>query len=88
MNVEKLHATAMATTLTTAFKANKRHIGTINFISKDKADELVSMGFHYTEQRANANQVVYQFIDTPELRKAITGKLAKNEFFVNKTVYL
>ena len=88
MNVEKLHATAMATTLTTVSKAKKGHIGTINFISKDKADELASMGFHYTEQRASANQVVYQFIDTPELRKAITGKFAKNEFFVNKTVYL
>ena len=69
-------------------KKNSGGFGTVDFISKDKADELASMGFHYTEHRINANQIVYQFVDTPELRKAITGKFANNEFFVNKTMYL
>ena len=88
MRLEKSQGVTTVTTQTTAFKNNKSHIGTVNFISKDKADELATMGFHYTEHRINANQIVYQFVDTPELRKAITGKFANNEFFVNKTMYL
>jgi len=69
-------------------KKNSGGFGTVDFISKDKADELASMGFKYKENKINANQVVYSFIDTPELRKAIAGKFASNEFFVNKTLYL
>ena len=64
------------------------NIGTINILSKDKADTLLSMGFKYTEQKINDNQVVYSFIDTPEIRKVVSCQFAKNEFYVSKTVCL
>ena len=64
------------------------HIGTINILSKEKADTLLSMGFKYTEQKINDNQVVYSFIDTPEIRQVVSCQFAKNEFYVSKTVCL
>ena len=64
------------------------HIGTINILSKEKADTLLSMGFKYTEQKINDNQVVYAFIDTPEIRKVVSCQFAKNEFYISKTVCL
>ena len=64
------------------------HIGTINILSKEKADTLLSMGFKYTEQKVNDTQVVYSFIDTPEIRKVVSCQFAKNEFYVSKTVCL
>ena len=64
------------------------HIGTINILSKEKADTLLSMGFKYTEQKINDNQVVYSFIDTPEIRKVVSCQFAKNEFYISKTVCL
>lgn len=63
-------------------------IGTINILSKEKADTLLSLGFKYTEQRINPEQVVYSFIDTPELRKLVSCQFANNEFYVSKTVCL
>ena len=64
------------------------HIGTINILSKEKADTLLSMGFKYTEQKVNDTQVVYSFIDTPEIRKVVSCQFAKNEFYVSNTVCL
>ena len=64
------------------------NIGTINILSKEKADTLLSMGFKYTEQKINDNQVVYAFIDTPEIRKVVSCQFAKNEFYVSNTVCL
>ena len=64
------------------------HIGTINILSKEKADTLLSMGFKYTEQKVNDTQVVYSFIDTPEIRKVLSCQFAKNEFYISKTVCL
>ena len=64
------------------------HIGTINILSKEKADTLLSMGFKYTEQKVNDTQVVYSFIDTPEIRKVVSCQFAKNEFYISKTVCL
>lgn len=64
------------------------HIGTINILSKEKADTLLSMGFKYTEQKINDNQIVYSFIDTPEIRKVVSCQFAKNEFYISKTVCL
>ena len=58
------------------------HIGTINILSKEKADTLLSMGFKYTEQKINDTQVVYSFIDTPEIRKVVSCQFAKNEFYI------
>ena len=46
------------------------------------------MGFKYTEQKINDNQVVYVFIDTPEIRKVVSCQFAKNEFYISKTVCL
>ena len=64
------------------------NIGTINILSKEKADTLLALGFRYTEQRINPEQVVYSFIDTPEIRKIVSCQFAKNEFYVSNTVYL
>ena len=64
------------------------NIGTINILSKEKADTLLSMGFKYTEQRINPEQVVYSFIDTIEIRKIVSCQFAKNEFYISKTVCL
>ena len=64
------------------------NIGTINILSKEKADTLLSMGFKYTEQRINPEQVVYSFIDTPEIRKVVSCQFAKNEFYISNTVCL
>ena len=61
-------------------------IGTINILSKEKADTLLSMGFKYTEQRINPEQVVYSFIDTPEIRKVKKRQFAKNELYISNTV--
>lgn len=63
-----------------------RKIGTINILSKDKADELLAKGFKYTEQKVNEEQVVYSFIDTPKLRKVISSNFYNNEFYISKTV--
>ena len=41
--------------------------GTINFINKEQADILLSLGFRYTEQKINSEQMIYSFIDTPEI---------------------
>ena len=64
------------------------HIGTINILSKEKADTLLSIGLKYTEQKVNDTQVVYSFIDTPEIRKVVSCQFAKNEFYISKTVCL
>lgn len=60
--------------------------GTINFINKEQADTLLSLGFMYTEQKINSEQVVYSFIDTPKLREIINSKYDKTDFYINKTV--
>lgn len=62
------------------------NIGTINILSKDKADTLLSMGFKYTEQKIGNDRVVYSFIDTPEIRKIISSQFSSNEFYISKTV--
>jgi hypothetical protein len=64
------------------------NIGTINILSKEKADILLSMGFKYTEQRINSEQVVYSFIDSKEIRKIVSCQFAKNEFYVSNAVCL
>ena len=63
-------------------------IGTINILSKENADILLSMGFKYTENKINEKQVVYSFIDMPEIRKVVSCQFAKNEFYISNTVYL
>ena len=62
------------------------NIGTINILSKEKADTLLSMGFKYTEQKIGNNRIVYSFIDTPEIRNVVLGNFASHEFYIGKTV--
>ena len=63
-------------------------IGEVIIMDKTKADTLLSLGFKYTEQRINPEQVVYSFIDTPEIRKVVSCQFAKNEFYISNTVCL
>ena len=61
-------------------------MGTINFLSKEQADKLSALGFKYVEQKINDEQTVYSFIDVPEIRKNISEKFGKNNYYINKTV--
>lgn len=63
-------------------------MGTINFLSKEQADKLFALGFKYVEQKINSEQIIYSFIDTPEIRKIISSHFANNEFYVSKTVFM
>ena len=63
-------------------------IGTINILSKEKADTISALGFKYTPHKINAEQTVYSFVDTPEIRKVITKEFSNKDFYVDKTVYL
>ena len=56
-------------------------MGTINFLSKEQADKLSALSFKYVEQKINSEQIVYSFIDTPEIRKIVSRQFAKNDFF-------
>lgn len=60
-------------------------MGEIIILDKSKADIILSMGFRYTERNIDKKKV-YVFIDTPEVRKLISCKFNKNEFYINKTV--
>lgn len=63
-------------------------MGTINILSKEKADKLFALGFKYTKQKINSKQIVYAFIDTPEIRKIVSSQFKKNEFYISNTVCL
>ena len=78
----------MRTTPQTEMCKGGGRMGTINFLDKNKADELAKMGFRYVEHKINANQVIYAFIDTPKLREKLVGQYDKREYYVSKNVYL
>ena len=63
-------------------------MGTINFLSKEQADKLSALGFKYVEREINSEQIVYSFIDTPEIREIVSSQFAKNDFFIRNTVCL
>ena len=63
-------------------------MGTINFLSKEQADKLSTLGFKYVEQKINYEQIVYSFIDTPEIRKIVSSQFAKNDFYISNIVCL
>lgn len=63
-------------------------MGTINFLSKEQADKLSALGFKYVEQKINYEQIVYSFIDTPEMRKIVSRQFAKNDFYISDIVCL
>lgn len=61
-------------------------MGSIIFIDKSKADKLKSKGFSYVESKTSDGMTVYSFIDTIEIRKALTTEFAKNDYAVTRTV--
>lgn len=63
-------------------------MGSITFIDKTEADKLFAMGFTYTTTKSTNNVEMYQFIDTPEIRKIISGNFSNAKFYVGKTVNL
>ena len=63
-------------------------MGTINFLSKEKADKLSTLGFKYVEQKINSEQIIYTFIDTPEISEIVSSQFAKNDFYISDIVCL
>ena len=63
-------------------------MGTINFLSKEQADKLSALGFKYVEREINSEQIVYTFIDIPEIRKIVSSQFAKNDFYISNIVCL
>ena len=59
---------------------------TVNFFDKEKADELMKLGFHYITQRAGDGKEVYVFTNSPQLNKIIASKFSKNDFYFGKTL--
>ena len=63
-------------------------MGTINVLSKEQADKLSALGFKYVERKINSEQIVYTFVDTPEIRKIVSSQFAKNDFYISNIVCL
>lgn len=61
-------------------------MGSIIFIDKSKAEKLKSKGFSYVESKSSDGTTVYSFIDTIEIRKALTTEFAKDDYAITKTV--
>ena len=61
-------------------------MGSIIFIDKSKAEKLKSKGFSYVESKSSDGTTVYSFIDTIEIRKALTTEFAKNDYAITKTI--
>ena len=59
----------------------------INILDKSKADELSAMGFNYKIKEVQ-DKTIYEFIGTPDLMKAISGKFSKQDFFMSRTLNL
>ena len=57
----------------------------ICIIDKSKADELQSRGFQYIPLQIQ-NQIVYQFVKTPELDNCINNNYSKQDFFISKNL--
>ena len=57
----------------------------ICIIDKSKADELQSRGFQYIPLQIQ-NQIVYQFVKTPELDNFINSNYSKHDFFISKNL--
>lgn len=59
---------------------------TVNILDKDKAEELMKLGFHYVPQRVSDDKQVYVFINTPELTKILATKFSGKDFYIGKTL--
>lgn len=55
----------------------------INIIEKDKADELMSLGYKYSTAKVD-DKTIYQFVESPELLSYLNGKFSKQDFFISK----
>lgn len=63
-------------------------MGTINILSREKADIISALGFRYTPHKINSEQTVYSFMDTAEIRKVIFNEFSEKDFYVDKAVFL
>lgn len=59
---------------------------TVNILDKDKAEELMKLGFHYVLQRVSDDKQIYVFINTPELTKVLMSKFSSKDFYIGKTL--
>lgn len=60
----------------------------INVLNKEKADELIKLGFHCTEHRLNDNQSAYSFFASPNLMKLLSSQFERTDFFVGNSLFL
>ena len=60
-------------------------MGEILIIDKNKADELIALGFKCRERKIK-NDTVYVFTQTPELMGHIGSKFDNGSFFINKNL--
>ena len=58
----------------------------INVLNKEKADELIKLGFHCHEQKINDEQMVYQFLSSPELMNILASQFEELDFFMSKNL--
>lgn len=63
-------------------------VNVINVINKEKADELIKLGFHCTAHKGNKEQQIYSFIASPKLIKILNSDFDKTEFFIDNIVCL
>lgn len=60
----------------------------INVINAERADELIKLGFHCSEQKSGDGTIFYQFVATPKLMKILSGQFEKTDFFISKNLFL
>ena len=58
----------------------------INIIEKETADKLIELGFHCHEQKMNDEQMVYQFLSSPELMNILASQFEELDFFMSKNL--
>lgn len=61
-------------------------VATINVFNKEKAEELMKLGFHFTVQRVSDDKQVYVFINSSQLMKIVTEKFSERDFYLGKTL--
>lgn len=62
-------------------------MGEVIVLDKEKADTLLSHGFHYTVRKID-NKEVFIFIQTKELLSELNSKFEDGSFLLSKTVCL
>ena len=85
MLVVKRQEKEIQTKLKIVFDWTVIKIGEIIFLDKEKADNLLLLGFKYTERIIDGRHT-YVFIQTPTLIKELSTHYDKGSFFINKNV--